>query len=266
MTVREWIRNNEVHGSVTFDVEKTIKHFPHLSEQVIRNELYRLNAQGIITTVYNGFYVVIPPQYAAKREVPHVYYIDQLMSYIGKPYYISLLNAAEILGSAHQRPQTFSVTTIFPKSTTSKEKSSAINWVYRKEIPEKFLLTKNSETGIIRYSNAEFTAIDIIQYSSHIGGLSRASTILSELTEITNFKDKIEDLLQFTTIATLQRLGYILDVILEEKEQAEIILKQLTALGKRLVYVPLSIQKDKSGEKNKKWKININTDIEVDDV
>lgn len=266
MTVREWIRDNEVHGTVTFDAEKAIKQFSQLSEQVVRNELYRLGVQGIISTVYNGFYVIVPPQYAAKGEVPPMYYIDQLMNYIRKPYYISLLNAAEILGYAHQRPQNFSVTTILPKATTSKSKNAVLNWIFRKEIPQKFLLTKNSETGIIHYSNAELTAVDIVQYSPHIGGLSRAATVLSELTEITNFEDKVEELLQYTTMATLQRLGYILDEILEESEQADVIYRQLIALNKRMVYVPLSNQAEESGEKNKKWKIDINTEIEVDDV
>ncbi len=266
MTVREWIRDNEVRGCVTFDVERAIKSFPHLSEQVVRNELYRLAAQGIISTVYNGFYVIVPVQYAAKCVVPPIYYIDQLMGYIKKPYYISLLNAAELLGYAHQRPQTLSVTTILPKATTSKDKNATLNWIFRKEIPEQFLLTKNSETSEIRYSNAELTAVDIVQYASHIGGLSRVATLLSELTETIDFEDKIEDLLQFTTTTTLQRLGYILECILEEEEQAEVIYRQLTTLEKRLVYVPLSTQKERSGEKNKRWKIDVNTDIEVDDV
>lgn len=266
MTIREWVRNNEIHGVATFDTESVIRQFSNMVEQTVRNELHRLNTQGVISTMYNGFYVIIPVQYAAKGIVPPLYYIDHLMTYLNKPYYISLLNAAELLGYAHQRPQQFLITTIPPKPTVSKNKNATLRWVYRKEIPEKFLLTKNSETGTVRYSNAELTAVDLVQYSSYVGGLSRVATILSELVEATNFETKIEDLLQFTTIATLQRLGYILEVILEEQEQAESIYFQLKALGKRMVYIPLSTQMEKSGEKNKKWKIDINTEIEVDDV
>lgn len=266
MTIREWIRNKEIAGTSHFSVEGVQHAFSTTPEQQIKNELYRLSSQGVIASVYRGFYVIIPVQYAAKGIVPPLYYIDQLMSYLRKPYYISLLNAAELLGCAHQRPQQFYVTTIQPYATTSKNKNATLYWVYRKDIPERFLLTKNSETGTIRYSNAELTAVDIVQYSSHIGGLSRAATLLSELTEITNFENKIEDLLQFTTTATLQRLGYLLDEILEESEQAGVIYKQLIALNKRMVYVPLSNQAEENGEKNRKWKIDINTEIEVDDV
>lgn len=266
MTIREWIKKKEITGTSHFSIDEVQLTFANTPEQQIKNELYRLSSQGVITSVYRGFYVIVPVQYAAKGVVPPLYYIDQLMNNIGKPYYISLLNAAELLGCAHQRPQQFYVTTIQPYATTSKNKNAILYWVYRKEIPESFLMTKNSETGTIRYSNAELTAVDVVQYSSHIGGLSRTATLLSELTEIIDFENKIEELLRFTTTATLQRLGYILDEILEEPAQAEVIHKQLAALNKRMVYVPLSNQTEESGEKNKKWKIDINTEIEIDDV
>ena len=183
MTIREWIRDREISGFPTFSVEEIRLALPHYSEQVIKNDLFRISSQGIIYPVYKGFYVIIPPHYAAKRMVPPIYYIDQLMSYLNKPYYISLLNAAEIHGAAHQRPQKFSVMSVFPKSSVSQSKNNTLVWVYRKEIPTDFLLSKNSETGVIYYSNAELTALDIVQYEQYIGGLSRASTILEELTE-----------------------------------------------------------------------------------
>ena len=150
MTIREWVREHEINGYPTFIVDDVRHDFPDYSEQVIKNELFRLSSQGIITPVYRGFYVIIPPQYAAKGVVPPLYYIDRLMAFLDKPYYISLLSAASLLGASHQRPQKFSVTTVFPKSSVSTAKNSLLVWSYRKEIPTDFLLTKNSETGIIR--------------------------------------------------------------------------------------------------------------------
>ena len=44
-------------------------------------------------------------------------------------------------------------------------------WTYRPYIPNEFLKRKNSETGTIIYSNAELTAIDLVQYEHLIGGL-----------------------------------------------------------------------------------------------
>lgn len=267
MTIREWIRDREINGLPTFTFEDVQNKFPHFSEQVVKNELFRLSAQKITAPVYRGFYVIIPPQYAAKGVVPPLYYIDQLMTYLNKPYYISLLSAAELLGAAHQRPQRFSVTTIFPKASVSVAKNNLLTWSYRKEIPTGFLLSKNSETGIIRYSNAELTALDLVQYEQYVGGLSRVATILEELSEHTEFTGAAQSLFNHTTLATIQRLGYILEEILQQVEVADILYTELTTYSKRFRYVPLSTRHtDNTTKKDSRWKINVNLNIEVDEI
>ncbi|MCM1722062.1 type IV toxin-antitoxin system AbiEi family antitoxin domain-containing protein [Bacteroides ovatus] len=267
MTIREWIREKEISGSSTFSVEELRSYFTTSSEQVIKNELYRLKMQGRVLSVYKGFYVIVPIQYAAKRIVPPIYYIEQLMKFLKKPYYICLLNAAELLGAAHQRPQRFSVMTILPKSSVSETKNNLLNWIYRKQLPERLLQEKNSETGTILFSNPELTAIDLVQYEQYVGGLSRASTVLAELVEKTNFSNAAEDLFDNTSIATIQRLGYILDCILNESEQADILYEQLRIYDKRLNYRPLSSYHPRNLKNvNKRWKIIVNTNIEIDEL
>lgn len=267
MTIREWIRNREINGLPTFTFEEVQNSFPNFSEQVVKNELFRLSAQKNVVPVYRGFYVVIPTQYAAKGIVPPIYYIDQLMAHLNKPYYISLLSAAEILGAAHQRPQKFSVMTIFPKSSVSVAKNNLLSWSYRKDIPTCFLLTKNSETGIIRYSNAELTSIDLVQYEQYIGGLSRAATVLEELSEQTDFTDAAQSIFRYTSLATIQRLGYILDEVLQQSRVADILHMELTIYSRRFRYVPLSTRHpDGVTEKNRRWKVNVNLNIEIDEI
>ena len=91
MTIREWIRDREISGFPTFSVEEIRLALPHYSEQVIKNDLFRISSQGIIYPVYKGFYVIIPPHYAAKRMVPPIYYIDALMK-IGLKHMILISN------------------------------------------------------------------------------------------------------------------------------------------------------------------------------
>jgi predicted transcriptional regulator of viral defense system len=267
LSLSEWIRNLEVHGMNTFSFENVRETFPNTSEQNLFNSLYRLTIKKRIVSVYKGFYVIIPPQYAAKGIIAPIYYVDQLMEYIGKPYYICLLNAAELFGAAHQRSQRFSVMTVYPSANVSTARNNILDWVYRKDIPEKFLQTKNSETGTICFSNPELTAIDLVQYEKHIGGLSRAATVLEELTEQTDFSKVSNELLDYTSVSAIQRLGFILESILEQNEQADILYRQLRIYGKRLNYIPLSTRsKNKNAEKDTRWKIYINTEIETDDL
>ena len=55
MTIREWIRDREISGFPTFSVEEIRLALPHYSEQVIKNDLFRISSQGIIYPVYKRF-------------------------------------------------------------------------------------------------------------------------------------------------------------------------------------------------------------------
>ena len=151
--------------------------------------------------------------------------------------------------------------------TTSARKNNLIVWNYRKDIPENLLCSKNSETGIIHYSSAELTAVDLVQFEHQIGGLSVAATVLSELVETIDFSKNSNTLFQTASLTSIQRLGYILDYILEETKQAEMLYQQLCLLNKKLGYTPLAHCLPIRGNKrNNKWKIIINQTIEIDDI
>ncbi len=115
MTIRSWIHDKAIHGYSTFSVDEVKKEFAALSPGHIQTELNVLAKNSIISAVYRGFYVIVPTHYMLRGVVPPLYYVDQLMNYLGKPYYVSLLSAAELLGAAHQRPQTLSITTRLPQ-------------------------------------------------------------------------------------------------------------------------------------------------------
>ncbi len=267
MTIRSWIKQREIAGRPTFSIADVKEEFPNTSVRVITSELYRLSKQSIIVSVYKCFYTVMPVQYSARGVVPPLYYIDQLMSYLGKPYYISLLSAAELHGAAHQRPQKFSVTTILPKTTTSSQYNNQLMWNYRREIPENLLMQKNSETGRVKFSSPELTAVDLVQYNQLIGGLSMAATVLEELLEYTDFNKQFETLLSVTNIPTLQRLGYIAEVILEETEQANTLFNLLKSNNKRMKKVPLDSDHSTDGcQIDNRWNVIINQTIEPDDI
>ena len=268
MTIRNWIYERSISGLPTFSYEEVKDAFANLSEQVVSNELYRLSNQKVITSPYKRFYVIIPPHYAAKGVVPPYYYIDNLMRYLNRPYYVSLLSAAELLGAAHQRPQKFYVTTVFPSFQSSKKKNLLHEWLFRNGIPDSFLQTKNTETGKVWFSSPELTAIDLVQYARTIGGLSRAATVIMELVEVMEISKITEEIMDYTTVSTLQRLGYMLENVIESQDQADGLYDLLIRLGKRFGYVPLShlTACGNEVERDKRWKILINTQIEMDDL
>ena len=267
MTLQKWIKDRAIHGFPTFSIEDVRETGMYSSEQILQNELYRLCSNKTIASVYRGFYVIIPVQYVLRGSVPATYYIDQLMAYLSKPYYVCMLSAAELLGAAHQRPQQFSVMTTFPKRRGVSTRNVIIDWFYREGLPEDALITKNTETGTIRISNPLLTAADLVQYQQHVGGLSRVATILEELAEQIDIKSQFASLASFVKKVTWQRLGYILEHVVEENELADELYEQIRNLPGSLMYMPLSTSaEDNTSERNSRWKININVQIEKDDL
>jgi predicted transcriptional regulator of viral defense system len=212
----------------------------------------------------------MPVQYVIRGEIPPAYYIDQLMADLGKPYYVSLLSAAEYHGAAHQRAQRLCVTTIPPQSRVSAGKGAdSVIWIYRESIPEELIQTRNTETGTIRYSNPELTSVDLVRFSNHIGGLNRVATVLAELVEVTDFSRNFNVLLQASTVSALQRLGYILEEVLHEKAQADTLRNMMKEHNVKCNFnVPLDITSVVTDEfpRSKRWSVVINDVIEIDEI
>lgn len=267
MNISEWIRHRDMTGKPCFSFTSVREAFPESSEKTIANSLSRLVKRKVLALLAKGFYCVIPTQYAMQGILPPSYYVNQLMMHYDKPYYVGLLSAAVFWGAAHQRPQQFSIITIPPKFQRSYNRNNFLLWFYRQSIPYEFLLEKNTETSTVKYSNAELTAIDLVQFEQYIGGLSRAATVLSELLEFTDFTGASKALFSYTTLSTIQRLGYIVDVVLEDKEQADILYEEMMKYRNKIHYCYLS-NKHKQYEAfvNKRWRIYINAEIEPDDI
>lgn len=264
MTVTEFIREREIRGRVTFTIED-VRQAVNLSDNSLVTELQRQVARGRICIPYRGFYVIIPPQYALKGVVPPTYYVDNLMNAVGKPYYLCLLSAAEFYGASHQRAMQTQVMTIAPRLKPSKM-NDLLNWNYRQLIPSELLMKKNAEMGVILYSSAELTAIDLIQFARHVGGYQRAATVLAELMESIDI-DRIESVLPYTTTATIQRLGYLMEFVLEERQKADKLHKLLESSApkwKKILMSNASEQKEDCA--GNRWHVNMNIEIEIDDL
>ena len=268
MSILSWINEEERRGRVFFSLVEIQSQFPLKHSHVIASELSRLKNHKILANVHSGFYVKVPVRYSLDGIVPPEYYIDQLMRQLGRPYYISLLSAAQLFGAAHQVPQKVCVFTVRPAMSLSETKNPAIFWGYRKEIPLELLIQRNSETAAVSYSCPELTAIDLVQYSQHIGGLSRAATVLAELSEVTDFSKAEPSLFQIASTAAFQRLGFILEEVLNEHQQAETLYNCLKTTGHHFRWTALSRQRptDNSMPRSSKWQTIINTQIEVDDL
>ena len=261
-----WIDELLANGRTAFSLKEARKTFPKQSEVAIMRSLNRLSRKEKIVSIHQGYYIIIPPQYASRGILPPTSYLDGLMKFLKRPYYVGLLNAAAFYGAAHQQPQEFFVVTNYPRLRPTKRKGLIVNYVSKNEIPEKLLESRKTESGYIKVSSPELTAADLIQFEKRIGGLDRTSTVLNELAEEMKPEKFDKEFFKHVSIATIQRLGYLLDGVLNKEELAASLYEKIQQMKLELYRLPLKASgKIKGFSYNEKWKIIINTDIEVDE-
>jgi len=266
--IKDWIDDQQKRGRITFSYQEVVERFPVITEQGVKNALNRLVRKSEIVPVLKGFYAIIPVGYALRGMIPPELYIDDLMKYLNRQYYISLLNAAVFYGAAHQQPQIFSVITSFPPLRDTTKKGSRIVFIAtRKKIPQTWLKPFRTEYGDIQVSKPELTATDLISFQKETGGLNRACTVLYELAESMNFEQLDNAFFDYVPTATIQRLGYLLEMELEQSDLAEKLYLKSQEFNCKFQKTPLKFSKSiEDCETNAKWKIIINETIEIDDL
>jgi len=100
-----WIELLQSRGAFSFSIESAKKELPAYSEIALRRALSRLSGKGKIISVYKGYYLILPPQYALKGILPPSLFLDAFFQFLERPYYVSILNAAAYNGASHQQPQ-----------------------------------------------------------------------------------------------------------------------------------------------------------------
>ena len=101
-----------------------------------------------------------------------------------------------------------------------------------------------------------------MQFACNIGGYGRAATVLAELMEVVDV-NKIADVIPFTTTASLQRLGYLLEYVLPEHEKADTLYDMLRERKTTLKPVPLNTEQLVIPAERNCWRVNPNIKIEI---
>jgi predicted transcriptional regulator of viral defense system len=253
------LQNFLEHGRYTFTYEE-ITTLLHLSGNAISHELYLYARKKRIFQIRNRFYGILTPENSINGILPFDLFIDALMKYLNKPYYVALLSAAALHGAAHQQPMVDFVVTQTPAPRSIVNKKMKLYFVSKNSWEQSGIVQKKTRSGYINVSSPELTAFDLVVYSSKFG-INRVATVLQELYEVMK-PAALKRIAKTQETAAIQRLGYILDRIVENENLSNSLLKSLE--NRRIFPVPLSIKKARKGEIDTKWKIIVNMQIETD--
>lgn len=253
-----YIESLLANGRYTFTRKELLEQFD-AGEVAIRQCLQRLNRNKTVQQIRNGFYIIIPPEHRNAGILPPEMFIGEFMRHLNRSYYVGLLSAAALHGAGHQQPQSFSVITEKPPIRPIELNNLKLRFPIKSEMPQTGIEQKKTPAGYINVSSPELTAFDLMTYLKQSGGIAPVTAVLEELAECMA-PEKITDTGAVPATA-LQRLGYVLDEVLDEKPLADAVGAALQS--RSFFHIPLNSSDDKSNcPISKRWKIIINTNLE----
>lgn len=266
-SLQYWVDQQMIRGRYIFTKEDVLAQGLSQTDDSIKTSLSRLTSKGVIVSPWKNFYVTVPTEFRLRGEVPPVFYIDRLMKYLGRDYYVSLLTAAAYNGAGHQRTMVFQVTVNGNPIRSGIKNGVKLEFTLRNPLPMAYVKQVKTQNGFMNVSTPELTALDLVCNEDKIGGLSRTAEVLMELAESMRFDASKAELLKYFNVPVIQRLGYLLDLI-EEHKLAESLLS--LAKKQKKVFRRIRLKQSKPQtcvmETDDRWKIIINQEIETDNI
>lgn len=258
-TITKWVETLQASGRYVFtreDVETGLK----ASKVAVYAALRRFRKKGKIASPHRGFYVIVPPEYRTTGCPPASWFIDDLMRYLGVHYYVGILSAAALHGAGHQQPMVFQVITdrairpmqagrVHIKAHTSRTVS---------EMP---VMNIETETGTMVVATPETTAYDVVRFYSAAGNWSNIATVLLELSEKLE-ADRLVDIASLVRLPDVQRLGYLLSILGEEK-LAEPLATWLSERRTTVVRLRTDLPEG-AAEIDSRWRLYPNEQLDID--
>ena len=224
-----------------------------------RAALRRIVRRKIVATPQRGFHVILPPEYRRLGCLPPEQFVPQLMASGGLAYYVGLLSAAQYHGAAHQRPQQFQVMVGRNRPPISCGEVR-IAFIARKLVERVPVIRLNTPRGSVRVATPEATALDLVGYPSHAGGLDGAATVLADLAERID-PAKLTAAARVAPLSWAQRLGYLLELV-GAGERTEALAAYVGERARE--YVPLATGAGRGRDRSARWRVVVNAAVEAE--
>jgi len=200
------LQRRGLYGIERSKVEESLS----VSTAAVGKALKRLAEKGRVKRIRKGFHAIVPVEYASQGVPPSDWFIEDLMRSLDQPYYIGLLSAAALHRAAHQQVQQLQI--VVPKQERPIEVPGlSIRFFLKKEFAATPLQSRKGHSGMLPVSTPEATALDLVRYSRHIGGLDVVLTVLTELAESMSPEKLASTAITESETAHVQRLGWLLD-------------------------------------------------------
>ena len=232
-----------------------------ISPSQFKYQVYRLAKKGAIKRLAHNFYMIIPPEYYHLGGLPPLWFIDQLMKYLGQEYYVGLLSASSLYGATEQQPMVFQVV-IDRRMRNINLKRGLIEFHMFRDCKSVIKTRFMVPTGFAYISNREQTILDLIRFYKASGYMSNVALVIKTLASECKPQALEAAVKNEKTSPILQRLGYILEYV-KFPNLAEIISRELQKRSIKYVFLCPDFH-NKQGERLDFWKLIINSTLEIE--
>jgi hypothetical protein len=257
-------------GHAYFSKEQALAEAPQ-SPDAFKAGIARLIAKGRLVSPKQGFYLILRPEDAFLGAPDPSRWIDPLMKHLRLDYRVSLLRAAAFHGSTHQAAMVFQV--IVPKQMGGIEIGrQRVQFIY--QAPAAFKETNRpewlgqlkTEAGFAKVAGIELTLLDSCRYFHQAAGINGAAQVVHDVGK----KAKPGILAKAAAAyenSAVRRLGYLLERFGHERPAKSLLgfaqkAKSFKAIDPAAK--PIVAELAAEEEKNTKWKLVINTSVEID--
>lgn len=250
----------QASGRYTFTREEALRALG-VSDEALKKAVQRLAAKRRLAVPRRGFLVIVPMEYRDAGAPPASWFIDALMSFHGRPYYVGLLSAAALHGAAHQQPQEFQVVTD-GQLRPAVAGRARIRFFSNRRLERTPTMSVKTETGTMSVSTPEATALDLLRYLAPAGHLGNVATVLAELAGRLEARRLLEAARAEGDLPAAQRLGYLLELV-GAGEVAVGLAEWISAERARLV--PLRADRSsRRGRRDPRWRVVVNEKVEAE--
>jgi predicted transcriptional regulator of viral defense system len=268
-SLSNFVTSLQSEGRITFTRAEALSALG-ITDAAFLKAAARLQKRHMLFNPRHGFYVAVPPQFLNWEAPPPAWYIDALMRHEGCPYYVGLLKAAELHGASHHAVMEFQVVTD-RQLRKIRAGRSWITFYFRKDLESvrDGIVDHKTDTGSMKISGPELTALDLLRYMHVAGGIDAVATVMTDLAEGIDGQKLSAMSVRFER-ACGQRLGYLLDR-LGHAERANPLHDRLFEKGS-VPWVALEPEPRKAAkserkpvERNERWRVAVQRHLDIDE-
>jgi predicted transcriptional regulator of viral defense system len=258
--LKAWIDRLQAGGRYSFLRTEAVRD-SGLTPAAVSKALRQAVRDQRILQLKEYIFVIVPLEYRVAGAPPPAWFIHELMAAMKLPYYVALLSAAALHGSAPQQPQVFQVMTDRSVRPVAAGRTR-LQFLASRHVSQAAIMELKTPTGMMRVSTPETTAVDLVRFAKVSGHLDYVASVLAGFAGALQAKQLVAAVRAVDDTPNAQRLGYILEQIgqaaladaLHEHLVPRIVRTQLLRPGRGI----------ENAEEDARWHLLVNTPLEVE--